>query len=223
MRTALPALFFAGLSALALGACGDSQKADPRDKFMTASCKTDDTCAEGFICKDGTCAKGERSKADLAKKAAEEAAEVAKKAAEKTATKPGDTRLEVRICPVFKNTPEATGTIKAKHVESGEEHLIHMALAVKEGGWQDVFTYYSVKPGKYEVTASYGINTRGHIETVLLKCHDKIIKNKKLCKDGVIRLVDAVPLDQIPPRETKKDEKTGEMEEVKIECDWIVE
>ena len=223
MRTALPALFFAGLTAVALGACGDAQKSDPRDKFMTASCKTDDTCAKGFICTDGTCAKGERSKDELAKKAAAEKAEEAKKAAAKRATKPGDTQLEVRICPMFKNTPEATGTIKAKHVESGEEHLIHMALAVKEGGWQDVFTYYSLKPGKYEVTASYGINTRGHIETVLLKCHDKIIKNKKLCKDDVVRLIEAVPLDKIPAKTTKKNEKTGEMEEVKIACDWIVE
>lgn len=223
MRTALPALVFAGLSALALGGCGDAKKTDPRDKFMTASCKTDDTCAKGFICKDGTCAKGERSKAELAKKAAAEEAAEAKKEAAKRATKPGDTRLEVRVCPVFKNTPEATGTIKAKHVESGEEHLIHMALAVKEGGWQDVFTYWSLKPGNYEVTASYGINTRGHIETVLLKCHDKIIKDKKQCKDGVVRLIEAVPLDKIPPKKTEKDKKTGKMEEVKIECDWIVE
>ncbi|MGK0362625.1 MAG: hypothetical protein ACI9U2_004946, partial [Bradymonadia bacterium] len=51
----------------------------------------------------------------------------------------------------------------------------------------------------------------------------KIIKNKKLCKDSVIRLVDAVPVDQIPPKKTKKNEKTGEMTDVKIACDWIVE
>ena len=223
MRSALPALLFACLSTLALGACGDAKKTDPRDKFMTASCETDETCAKGFICSDGTCAKGERSKDEMAKKVAAKRAEAAKKEAAKRTTKPGDTRLEVRVCPVFKNTPEATGTIKAKHVESGEEHLIHMALAVKEGGWQDVFTYWSLKPGKYEVTASYGINTRGHIETVLLKCHDKIIKNKKLCKDSVVRLIEAVPVDKIPPKETKKNEKTGEMDEVKIACDWIVE
>lgn len=199
-------------------ACGESQQSDPRAKFMTASCKSDDTCAKGFVCQDGTCQKGERSKEELAKREADKKAEAARKLAEKRQVKPGETRMEVRVCPVFKNTPEAIGTITAKHAETGKEHHIHMALVTDEGGWQDVFTYWSLPLGKYEVTASYGINVRGQAETVLLKCHDSIVKNEKVCKNKVIRLMEAVPLDQIPPK--KKDDKG---EEIKIPCDWIVE
>lgn len=204
--------------ATGLSGCGDSQKSDPRSKFMTASCKSDDNCGDDFICKDGTCQKGKRSKEELAKKEAAEKAEAARKLAEKRKVKPGETRMEVRVCPVFKNTPEAVGTITAKHTETGKEHHIHMALVTKEGGWQDVFTYWSLPLGKYEVTASYGINVRGHTETVLLKCHDKLIKDAKQCKNKVVRLMEAVPLDQIPA--PKKDDKGNE---IKIPCDWIVE
>lgn len=215
--------FFAALCAVFTIAsvtigCGDAQKSDPRNKFMTASCESDKTCAKGFICKAGTCQKGQRSKEELARREAEEKAAEAKKLAAKRATKPGETRLEVRVCPVFKNTPEAIGTLTAKNVKTGKEHLIHMALEVKDGGWQDVFTYWSVPPGEYEVTATYGINVRGRAETVMLKCHDKVIKDKKQCKNNVVRLMNAVPLDQIPPK--KKDDKGNE---IKKPCDWIVE
>ena len=206
--------------ALCLAACGNGSKEDPASKFLKASCKSDDACAEGFVCQitdgNGTCVKGERSKADQAAKAKAEAEERARKEAAKRETKPGEGRLEARICPLFKNTPEAIGTLIAKHVETGKETYIHLAREVPDGSWQDVFTFWSLPVGQYEVTATYGIQVRGRAEVVKLKCHDKVKKAE--CKDEVTRLMEVVPLDKMPPPEMDKEGKP-----VKKACDWIVE
>ncbi|MEZ4465722.1 MAG: hypothetical protein R3F60_00005 [bacterium] len=216
MARTLPLAVFA----LCLAACGSGSKEDPADKFMKASCKSDDACAEGFICEmkdgNGTCVKGERDKAALAAKAKAEEEERKAKEAAKRETKPGEGRLEVRICPLFKNTPEAIGTIIAKNVETGKETYIHMAREVPDLSWQDIFTFWSLPLGAYEVTATYGIQVKGRAEVVKLKCYDKVKKSE--CKDEVIRLMEVVPPDQLPAPEKDKDGNV-----IKKPCDWIVE
>lgn len=202
-------------------ACGESQPEDRTAKYFKASCQSDDDCAKDRICQknekgEGTCEKGERSAAEKAakEKAAIEARKA--KAEAKKQTKPGEGRLTMRVCPVFKNTPEAIGTITAKHLETNQESYLHMAQEVVDGGWEDEFTFWSLPPGKYEVTASYGIQVRGTPQVVKIKCHEKVKKDE--CKDEVIRLVEVVPLDQMSPPEKDKDGKI-----IKKPCDWLAE
>ncbi len=217
LAAALLAPFFTTLVACGEGGGGEDRSA----KYFKAACKVDDDCAKDNVCKknekgEGTCEKGERSAADeAARKKAEIEARKAKEEAKKQ-TKPGEGRLEMRVCPVFKNTPEAIGTITAKHIESGKEHFIHMAQVVVDGGWEDQFTFWSLPLGKYEVKASYGIQVRGRAEVVDIKCHEKIKKDE--CKDEVIRLVEVVLPEQMPPPEKDKDGKV-----LKKPCDWLAE
>jgi len=206
---------------LLLGACGDGAKREPDERYLKASCTVDEECAKDRVCQKGadgkgTCEKGERSATAKADK--EKAAMEARKAkeAEKKQTKPGEGRLTMRVCPVFKNTPEAIGTLVAKNLETNKESYIHMAQVVPDGQWEDEFTFWSLPPGKYEVVASYGIQIHGRAEVVKIKCHEKVKKDE--CKDEVVRLVEVLPLDKQPPPEVDKEGKP-----VKKPCDWLAE
>jgi len=217
----LAAALGALVSLVSLVACEGGGGEDRTAKYFKSACQADGDCAKDHVCKknekgEGSCEKGERSAADeAARKKAELDARKAKEEAKKQ-TKPGEGRLEMRVCPVFKNTPEAIGTITAKHLESGQEHFIHMAQVVSDGGWEDQFTFWSLPLGKYEVKASYGIQVRGRAEVVDIKCHEKI--KKDACKDEVIRLVEVVLPEKMPPPEKDKDGKI-----LKKPCDWLAE
>ncbi len=189
------------LAAASLSGCktgGDAEYAPP-----AAKCDADKDCAKGFVCEAKVCKKGERSAAELkARKAAEEAAKQKARDAEK-ATKPGEGRLYVRICPGFQNTQESIGTLVATHTKTGKTFTKHLALDVPEGGWETEFTFWSVPLGDYEITAKYGIQVKGQPDISQLKCHEKV--DKKACKDELVILKSVIPPDQEAPREKDKD------------------
>ena len=209
--------FSIAIMAVALFGLGcDGKKEDPYAKFKTAPapCETDSNCIKGFICKDKKCTKGERSAAELAEKAKTEAEAKKKAAAKKNAVKPGEGRLYVRLCPGFKNTPSAIGTVMAVHQETKKRHPLHLALLTPEGGWKTEYRYPSLPLGKYDVTANYGVNVRGKVEVVNLKCDPKA----KPCRDKTIREMEVVlPADE-PAREKGPDGKP----KFKA-CDWVAE
>ncbi|MCA9537383.1 MAG: hypothetical protein KC620_00765 [Myxococcales bacterium] len=208
-------LFFVA-TALALTACKDQSGPSARDRILSqaASCEQDDQCADGFICQDKKCTKGERSAAEIAARKKEELAKKAAEEAAKRATKPGEGRMTIRICPGFKNTPEAIGTIIATHQETKQRHFIHMAREAPDLGWKMEFDYWSLPMGKYDVIAEYGIQKNGIVDTVKLKCD----KDAKPCRDELIREMEPVPPDQIPPREY--DEKGNPKFKA---CDFVAE
>lgn len=204
------------LLALALLVVGcESNKPDPKKFITAASCEADKDCAEGFICKEGKCQEGKRSPEEIAAQKKAEAAAKKKALAEKKKTKPGEGRLTVRVCPFFKNTMESIGTITAVHQKTGKKHYIDMALEVPEMGYKDVFTFYSLPLGKYDVTASYGIQTKGIPETHDLKCHEKA---KDACREETIREVEVVLPEDMP-----KPEKNEKGEPKKPPCDFVAE
>lgn len=201
-------------SLVALVAC-EGNKPDANKFITAASCDDDKGCAEGFICQEGKCQKGQRSPEEIAaaKKAELEAKQ--KALAARRETKPGEGRLSVRICPFFKNTMESIGTIKAIHQETGKIHYLDMAMEADELGYQDVFTFYSLPLGKYDVEASYGIQVKGVPETHPLKCDEKI---RKKCRNEMIREVEVVLPENEPPVEKDKEGKP-----IKQACDFSAE
>lgn len=201
-----------------VGLLGCEKKPVDKKKFLgKAKCETDKDCAEGFICKDKACNEGKRTPEELAaQKKAELEARKAEEA-KRTATKPGEGKLVVRICPGFKNTPEAIGTVVATHTETKKKHYIDLALAIPDGGWDTEFTYYSLPLGKYEVYATYGIQVRGQPDGVhRLKCHEEV--KKDACKDETLRLMEVVLPEDEPKPELNKAGKPK-----KKDCDWIAE
>ena len=203
---------------LALSLVGCNDKAQSKfDKFKTApaDCKTDEDCAKGFICTDKKCLTGERSAAELAeKRKAKQQAEQAK-LAKKFEIKPGEGRLKVRICPGFKNTPEALGTIIAIHQETKKKHFLHLARETKEFYWETEFIFPSLPLGTYDVTADYGIQKGGRPDVVRLKCD----KKAKPCRDENIREMTVVlPKDEPPPPKPKEPGKKAYKP-----CDWTAE
>lgn len=208
-------LFLITTLVLAFG-CTKPADEDKTKLFGKAKCETDEDCAEGFICEDKACSAGARSPEEIAK--AKQAALEKRQAEEarKTATKPGEGRLVVRICPGYKNTPESIGTIVATHQETKEKHFIDLALRVSDGGWESEFTFYSLPLGKYDVTASYGIQVRGQPDGVhKLKCHEEA---KKGCRDEVVREFEVLlPKDTPPP--AKYPDGRHQMKD----CDWSAE
>jgi len=203
MRT-LPLTF--AVIALSLGGlwgCEDKGGNDARNKILgaPAPCETDKECADGFVCNDKKCVKGERTAAEKQAEAKKKAAEKAAKAAAKTATKPGEGKLVVRICPFFKNIPEAIGTIIAVNQETKKRHLIHLAMVTPELGYQSEFTFYSLPLGTYDVTTDYGIQKGGVPDIVKIKCDPKA----KPCRDELIREMTVVLPENDPPREKKED------------------
>jgi len=169
MRTPLIA---AALACLTVLGCQKSEEG-PGRFLSAAACETDEKCADGYICTDGTCQKGERSAEEIAAKKAAEAKKTAEEEAAKQRPKDGEGRLIVRICPGFKNTPEAIGTLIATHQETKRRHLLHMAMEAPELGWQMEFTFRSLPLGTYDVTADYGIQKGGVPDVVRLECDPK--------------------------------------------------
>lgn len=216
------ALSVLALAAFALGGCdkGDGGKKAPDPRWVTAAkCKADKDCAEGFVCngEDGkrTCQKGERTAAEkAAAKKAEDEARVKAQAARQTPDA-GEGRLFVRICPFFKNTPESIGTITATNQATKKTTQLHMALETPDQGYRDEFFFRSLPPGKYDVTATYGIQKGGKPNVAQLKCD---LKTRLPCKDELVREIEVVLPASEPPVE--KDDK-GKV--VKRPCDFIAE
>lgn len=196
------------LLALALGglaACDSTPK--PAYAPPTAKCATDGDCAKGFICEgEGDarrCNKGERSAAHIAEAQKKALAEKEAKAAAAKAVKPGEGRLYVRLCPGYNNTPESIGSVVAVHTETKARHILNLALALPEGGWETEFAFPSVPLGTYEVTANYGIQVRGQPDTHPLLCDEKV---RKTCEqDGKVRKIEVVLPENEAPREKDKD------------------
>lgn len=214
-------LSLAAASALSLSGCDKKKDDDLGIALSKAKCAADDECADGFICEtdgdDKVCKKGERSAEEKAKMAADEKA---KKAAEAEAKKPkgpkeGESTLTVRLCPGFINTLNATGTIHAKHQETGKYHPLHMSLELKEGEAETEFTFPSLPLGKYDVTVDYGILVKGRPDVVKLKCS----KKAEPCRDEIIREMEVVAFaDTYKPGAKDKDDKP-----VYKDCDFDAE
>jgi hypothetical protein len=210
------------MAALAGFVACESNKPDV-NKFVTAAkCTSDDNCGEGFICKDAegggmTCQKGARTAAE--KKAAKKAKYAAKKAARdaRRAAKPGEGRMQLRLCGGFKNTPESIGTIIAVHQETKKRHFIHLAREVDDLGWEEFFAFWSVPLGKYDVTIDYGVQKGGVASMVKMKCD---ARTKMPCRDEVIREVEVV-LAETPMAAPLPKNKEGKV--IKPACDWLVE
>lgn len=213
-----PALIFA-LLALALG-CQSPEGGDARSRLLGAApakCETDQQCGDGFTCQDNRCLPGERSATERAALQAAEAKKAADEAALKAKPKEGEGRLIVRICPGFKNTPEAIGTLIATHQETKQRHLLHMAMEAPDLGWQMEFTFRSLPLGVYDVTADYGIQKGGVPDVVRLPC-DKKAPKARPCREDTIREMTVVPPEKEAPRE--KNEKG---EDKLKDCDFIAE
>ena len=206
------------LNLMAVLTLGCNQKtADQANRFktMAADCKKDDDCAKGFICTEKKCTKGKRTKAELAARAKAKAEAKRKALAAKRAVKPGEGRMRVKICPFFKNTPEAVGQITAIHQTTKKKHYIHLALATPELSAQSEYFFYSLPLGKYDVTARYGIQKGGKHDLVDLKCDPK---SKLACRDKKVREIDVVLPKDMPKPKPGKDGKPP-----RVPCDWIAE
>lgn len=203
---------------LAFAGCGGKEGGDSGIAMSKAKCEADEECAKGFICNpEGdkkVCVKGERTAEEKAKAKAE--AEKKKAEANKPkGPKEGESTLTVRICPAFVNTLNATGTIHAKNVETGDYKALHMSLMLKEEEWATEFTFPSLPPGKYDVTVDYGIVVKNRPDTVKLKCH----KKAKPCRDEIVRQMEVVPFDKAyKPGAKDKDGKP-----IYKDCDFIAE
>ncbi len=212
-----------GLVAFGLVGCGGDaaeEATKKQNKWLTAAkCKTDKDCAKGFICngEDGkkTCGKGERTAAEKA--ATKKAKNEARKKKQEAARTPdaGHGRLYVRICPFFKNTPESIGTITAVSQTTKKKQQIHLALVTPDQGYRDEFVFRSLPPGKYDVTATYGIQKGGKPNVAQLRCD---LTTKLPCRDDLVREIDVVLPKDEPPVE--KNEK-GKVK--KRPCDFIAE
>lgn len=211
-------LRFMGLCVALLALAGCNDEAQSRyDKFKTAAadCKTDGDCADGFICTEKKCLKGKRSAAEIAEKAKAKAKKEAEAAAKKLEVKPGEGRLRVRLCPGFKNTPEAIGTIVAVHQQTKKKHFLHLARETRDLAWETEFLFPSLPLGTYDVTADYGIQKGGRPDVIRLKCD----KKAKPCREESIREMTVVlPKDEPPPPPKREDGKRTYKP-----CDWVAE
>jgi hypothetical protein len=196
--------------------CNDSAQSK-YDKFKTAAadCTTDNDCADGFVCTEKKCLKGVRTAAELAAKAKAKADKAAAERAKKLVVKPGEGRLRVRVCPGFKNTPEAIGTIIAIHQQTKKKHFLHLARETRDLAWETEFLFPSLPLGTYDVTADYGIQKGGRPDVIRLKCD----KKAKQCRDESVREMTVVlPKDEPPPPPKREDGKRS----YKV-CDWAAE
>lgn len=215
-----------------LWGCQSKSGEDKKNAILSApaACETDKDCADGFICTEKKCLKGQRSAEELAAERAKKAKEKAAAAAKKKETKPGEGRLTVRICPGFKNTPEAIGTIVAVHQETKKRKVLHMATEAPELGWQMEFTFYSLPLGTYDVTANYGIQKGGVPDTVWLKCD----KKAKPCREEPIAfvggratehesVVEVREIEVVLPENEPPREKNDKGEPKLKACDFVAE
>ena len=185
------------------------------DKVRGGSCKKDNDCISGWICEENFCVEGQRSAAEIAaKKEAKRKAKEAKrkaKEAKRRQTKAGEGRLHVRICPFFKNTDDAVATLIAVNTATKKRKMKNLHLEVNNGSMKDLFTFYSLPLGEYEVTAKYGVQVNGVFDTHALNCDPK--STDRGCKDEVKRVVKV----ELPKGSLEDDLKK------KYPCDWIAE
>ena len=185
--------------------------AEKEKKVRGASCKTDEDCISKWICEEEFCVRGKRSEQELAKKAAledkkqQEAKEEIRK--RKESTKPGEGKMYVKLCPFFRNTDIAVGTVYAVNQTSKQKYMLQMHLETPKNIEQSEFTFFSLPLGKYDVYLEYGIESQGRFDTSKMKCDPK---NKGVCKDGYIREIEVV----LPENEKQVKER---------ECDWIAQ
>ena len=183
-----------------------------KKKPTGAYCKGDSDCAEGWICEASYCAQGERDQKEVLarKKAKQEAKEKRRKEREikKRQTKPGEGRVTFRICPFFKNTSDSVGSIGLIHLETKKREIMSLQMEVTKDSMQSEFTFYSIPLGKYEVYATYGVESNGRFDTHRLKCDPKV--TTRPCKNDELRIVEVV----LPENDVKK---------IRPDCDWIAE
>ncbi len=195
---------------LAFSACNSK-----KEKARGGSCKADSDCIAGWICEENFCVQGQRSAAEIAakKEAKRKAKEEKRKAkeAKKRQTKAGEGRLHARICPFFKNTDDAVATLVAVNKETKRRHLKSLHLEVNTGSVKDLFTFYSLPVGEYEVTAQYGVQVNGVFDTHNLSCDPK--STDRGCKAGTKRIVKVELAKTTLEEDLKK----------KYPCDWIAE
>jgi hypothetical protein len=181
------------------------------EKKRGASCKTDEDCLSKWICEDQFCVKGKRDPKELEAKALEEQQKKAKEKEEalkrKQTTKPGEGRMTVKLCPFFRNTDVAVGTIYATHQDSKQKFMLAMHLETPKYVEQSEFTFYSLPLGKYDVHLDYGIEGGGRFDVTKMKCDPK---NKGICKDETTRVIEVV----LPENEKAVENRP---------CDWIAQ
>ena len=195
------------LSVLFLALTFTACKSGPK-KQRGGSCKQDSDCISGWICEESFCVQGQRSAAEIAAK--KEAKRKAKEAKKKK-VKPGEGRLHVRICPFFKNTDDSVATLIAVNRETKKRFLKSLHLEVNKDSMKDVFTFYSVPPGEYSVTAKMGVQVNGQFDTHKIKCDPK--GAHRACEEEVTRVVKVDVAKTTLEEDLKK----------KIPCDWIAE
>jgi hypothetical protein len=185
------------------------------DQVRGGSCKKDSNCISGWICEDHFCVEGKRSATEIAaQKEAKRKAKEAKrkaKAAKKLQTKSGEGRLHVRICPFFKNTDDSVATLIAVNKKTKKRHLKSLHLEVNKDSMKDLFTFYSLPLGDYEVSAKYGVQVNGVFDTHTLKCDPK--NTSRSCEGEVKRIVKV----ELPQGSLEDDLKK------KYPCDWVAE
>ena len=210
LRAKYFSLLFIGLVSLSLFACKAGE-----EREQGGSCSKDDDCISGWICEDQFCYKGERSKAELAaRKAAKEAEKRKKreaKEAKKKKLKPGEGRLHVRICPFYKNTFNSAGTLIATHRKTKKRTLISLQMEVSKDSMRDVFTFYSLPVGEYQIEAKYGVQVNGQYDTHSLKCDPKA--TERPCEKEILRIATVTPATTTLAEDLKK----------KYPCDWVAE
>ena len=195
---------------MALSACNSK-----KEKVRGGSCKTDGDCIAGWICEENFCIQGKRNAAEIAaqKEAKRKAKEAKRKAkeAKKRQAKAGEGRLHARICPFFKNTDDAVATLVAVNRETKRRHLKSLHLEVNNGSVKDLFTFYSLPLGEYEVTAQYGVQVNGVFDTHELSCDPK--STDRDCEAKTKRIVKVELAKTTLEEDLKK----------KYPCDWIAE
>lgn len=179
------------------------------------SCKQDSDCISGWICEENFCIQGQRSAAELAaQKEAKIKAKEAKlkaKEAKMKQVKSGEGRLHVRICPFFKNTDDSVATLIAVNRETKRRYLKSLHLEVNKDSMRDVFTFYSVQPGEYTVTAKMGVQVNGQFDTHELNCDPKA--THRACENEVQRVAKV----EVSKTTLEEDLKQS------YPCDWIAE
>lgn len=181
-------------------------------------CQWDEDCfKEGFVCNDARCVKGTRTPEQKAAIQALRDKMKAKEEAEAEARRPpgpDEGRLWFRVCPFYRKTPQAVAEITATHKETGKVFTLRLEELLRMDELRSEFAFPKVPIGEYDVVADYGIRDGAGREMVRLKCD----KKAKPCRDGEVREVTVVPIDQEPPPKADAEGKT-----IKRPCDWIAQ
>jgi hypothetical protein len=203
--------FFTMLMLLLSILCLSLACSQKEQKKRGASCKSDEDCLAKWICEEQFCVKGKRDIKELEAKALEEQQRKAKEKEDafkrKTTTKPGEGRMTVKLCPFFRNTDVAVGTIYATHQQTKQKFMLAMHLETPKYLEKSEFTFYSLPLGKYDVYLDYGIEGGGRFDVKKMKCDPK---NKGICQDETTREIEVV----LPENEKMIENRP---------CDWIAQ